>query len=195
MPGFIARKLCPNLVIVPLHFDKYQDASKRVREVLARYDCHFCPVGLDESYLDLTRFVREKMDQEQQPMERAATRAGSSSDGPSSTLAECRGSLTPRHWRCAEEVVEGLRREIRERTGLTASAGLAPNMMLAKVASDMNKPDGQFTVTPTRDAVIEFTRKLPIRKVQKKSFENHRSDSYNVPFIKALQCVADRSVA
>ena len=62
-------------------------------------------------------------------------------------------------------MVHKLRREIQERTGLTASAGLAPNMMLAKVASDINKPDGQFMVTPTGDGVLEFVQKLSIRKV------------------------------
>lgn len=59
-----------------------------------------------------------------------------------------------------------MRSKIQERTGLTASAGLAPNMMLAKVASDMNKPNGQYTVTPTREGVLEFIQKLPIRKVR-----------------------------
>ena len=61
--------------------------------------------------------------------------------------------------------MERMRREIRERTGLTASAGLAPNMMLAKIASDMNKPNGQYTVTTTREGVVNFVQKLPIRKV------------------------------
>lgn len=75
------------------------------------------------------------------------------------------GPLSPLHWKCAEEVVEKIRREIQERTGLTASAGLAPNMMLAKVASDMNKPDGQYTVQATREGVLDFVQNLPIRKV------------------------------
>ena len=65
MPGFIAKKLCPNLVIVPLHVSKYQAASELVRDVLVEYDPHFCPVGLDESYLDLTRFVRLRLGQQQ----------------------------------------------------------------------------------------------------------------------------------
>ena len=63
MPGFIAKKLCPELVIVPLHFDKYKAASELVREILAKYDPHFSPVGLDESYLDLTEFVQLKLRQ------------------------------------------------------------------------------------------------------------------------------------
>lgn len=61
MPGFIAKKLCPDLVIVPLHFDKYRAASKLVREILVNYDAYFCPMGLDESYLDLTKFVQLKI--------------------------------------------------------------------------------------------------------------------------------------
>ena len=161
MPGFIARKLCPNIVIVPLHLQKYREASEQVREVLARYDSQFCPVGLDEAYLDITEFVKTRVNQTQQHVAEPC----SSETNAASTLVESRGCLTPAHWRCAEEVVEGMRREIVEKTGLTASAGLAPNMMLAKVASDMNKPNGQFTVATSREAVLEFVQKLPIRKV------------------------------
>ena len=158
MPGFIAKKLCPHLVIVPLHFDKYQEASGKVRDILAGYDHNFCPVGLDESYLDLTEFVKTKVDEKD-------TAGGEARPSNSEGSAESRDRLTPAHWRCAEEVVEGMRREIQEKTSLTASAGLAPNMMLAKVASDMNKPNGQFTVTATKEAVLQFVKKLPIRKV------------------------------
>lgn len=50
-----------------------------------------------------------------------------------------------------------------ERDGLTASAGIAPNKFLAKIASDWNKPNGQFTVSP--EIVQEFTRKLPLDKI------------------------------
>ena len=41
-----------------------------------------------------------------------------------------------------------IRGQIREETGLTASAGIAPNKLIAKIASDWNKPDGQFEVRP-----------------------------------------------
>jgi DNA polymerase kappa len=51
MPGFIAKKLCPDLVIVPLNFDKYTAVSKVVREVFKEYDRNFCPMSLDEAYL------------------------------------------------------------------------------------------------------------------------------------------------
>jgi DNA polymerase IV len=43
------------------------------------------------------------------------------------------------------------------------SAGIAPNKFLAKVASDWNKPDGQFAITPAQ--VADFVRKLPVKKI------------------------------
>ncbi|POZ63147.1 DNA polymerase IV [Chromobacterium alticapitis] len=60
-------------------------------------------------------------------------------------------------------MAEAIRRQIREEVGITASAGIAPNKFLAKVASDWNKPDGQFLVRP-RD-VDAFVAALPVEKV------------------------------
>jgi DNA polymerase-4 len=48
-------------------------------------------------------------------------------------------------------------------THLTASAGVAPAMFLAKIASDMQKPDGLTVVYP--DKVLEFLKDLPVRKI------------------------------
>src|SRR5690242_5291731 len=50
----------------------------------------------------------------------------------------------------ATEIARRVRDEIREETRLTASAGIAPNKFLAKIASDWRKPDGQFVVPPSR---------------------------------------------
>lgn len=65
--------------------------------------------------------------------------------------------------RYAWEIAKDIRRRIFEETGLTASAGIASNKMLAKIASDWRKPNGQFAVTP--DRVEAFMRDLPVRKI------------------------------
>jgi DNA polymerase-4 len=53
---------------------------------------------------------------------------------------QCEGSATL--------IANEIRRRIREELKVTASAGVAPNKFLAKVASDWNKPDGTFTIAP-----------------------------------------------
>ena len=63
----------------------------------------------------------------------------------------------------ATEAAEKIRREIREETELTASAGVAPNKFLAKIASDWRKPDGLFVIRPHQ--VEQFLTPLPVRKV------------------------------
>jgi nucleotidyltransferase/DNA polymerase involved in DNA repair len=65
------------------------------------------------------------------------------------------------------QVAAELRARVVEATrGLTCSVGVAPNMMLAKIASDRNKPDGQCVVGATREEVLQFIADLPIRKVR-----------------------------
>jgi len=61
------------------------------------------------------------------------------------------------------EIAENIRAEIRSETGLTASAGIAPNKLVAKIASDWNKPDGQLVVPPS--CVEAFMRELPVRRI------------------------------
>lgn len=56
-----------------------------------------------------------------------------------------------------------IRKAIHDETGLTASAGIAPNKMLAKVASDWNKPDGQLEIRPGE--VDDFMRGLRVGKI------------------------------
>jgi len=68
---------------------------------------------------------------------------------------QCQGSAT----RIAEEI----RARVVAQTGITISAGVAPNKFIAKVASDWNKPDGLFVVQPGQ--VDDFVRQLPVRKI------------------------------
>jgi DNA polymerase-4 len=62
----------------------------------------------------------------------------------------------------ATEIAEEIRAKILARTNLTASAGISYCKFLAKIASDMNKPNGQFVIKPA--AAEAFIEQLPIRK-------------------------------
>ncbi len=59
-------------------------------------------------------------------------------------------------------IAREIRSRIKEKTGLTASAGISINKFLAKIASDINKPNGQKTINP--EEVISFLEQLEIRK-------------------------------
>lgn len=64
-----------------------------------------------------------------------------------------------------EAAVQKMRDEIREETHVTVSAGIAPNSRIAKIASNWNKPNGQFRVANDRDTVMNFMSSIPVRKV------------------------------
>ncbi|AKC87199.1 DNA polymerase IV [Pseudoxanthomonas suwonensis] len=63
----------------------------------------------------------------------------------------------------ATAVAEAVRARIREETSLTASAGVAPNKFLAKIASDWRKPDGLFVIRPHQ--VEAFLTPLPVGRI------------------------------
>ena len=62
----------------------------------------------------------------------------------------------------ATVIARRIRSEIRQKTGLTASAGISVNKFLAKIASDINKPDGMFIIKP--EEAQKFIENLPIEK-------------------------------
>ena len=62
-------------------------------------------------------------------------------------------------------IAEMIRHDVLGQTGLTASVGIAPNMFLAKLASDMNKPDGITLVPFDQDAIEQFLAPLPIGRM------------------------------
>jgi len=62
-----------------------------------------------------------------------------------------------------DEIAKEIKKEIKEVTGLTGSIGIAPNKLLAKIASDMNKPDG-LTIILEND-IAKILHPLPVRKL------------------------------
>lgn len=73
-------------------------------------------------------------------------------------VSECRmfsGSAT--------RIAESIRRQVKKEVGIVVSAGVAPNKFLAKIASDWQKPDGLFVITP--EQVDAFVRQLTVEKL------------------------------
>ncbi len=67
------------------------------------------------------------------------------------------------HSGSATLIAKEIKQRIYEETQLTASAGVAPNKFLAKVASDWRKPNGLMVITP--DQVSDFVVSLPVKKI------------------------------
>jgi DNA polymerase-4 len=63
----------------------------------------------------------------------------------------------------ATDIAAAIRQDIFEQLQLTASAGIAPNKFLAKIASDWRKPNGQFAIKPHH--IDDFIKGLPITKI------------------------------
>lgn len=63
----------------------------------------------------------------------------------------------------ATAIAQQIRERIFETVGITASAGIAPNKFIAKIASDWNKPNGQFVVKPQQ--IDAFVSVLPVSKL------------------------------
>lgn len=85
-------------------------------------------------------------------------------------------------------IAEEIRRRIYEKTELTASAGVSFNKFLAKVASDINKPDGMKVITPAE--ALPFLEQLPVEKFhgigKVTARKMHRMGLYTGADLKAL---------
>ncbi len=124
MPSVIAKRLCPDLIFVKHNFERYNEVSSSVMEILKEYTDLIEPLSIDEAFLDVT--------EDKQNI----------------------GSATA--------IAKKIRCEIKQKTGLTASAGISVNKFLAKIASDINKPDGLFVIRP--EEAEKFIEELPVEK-------------------------------
>jgi DNA polymerase-4 len=69
----------------------------------------------------------------------------------------------PQHGGSATRIAQAIRNEVREKVNITISAGIAPNKFLAKIASDWNKPNGQFVIRP--EQINDFISELSVKKL------------------------------
>ncbi|KAI0315702.1 hypothetical protein OF83DRAFT_1061610, partial [Amylostereum chailletii] len=59
MPGFIAQKLCPELVLLPINMSRYSEMSARVMSIFRDYDPSMLAASVDEGYLNITSYCAE----------------------------------------------------------------------------------------------------------------------------------------
>ena len=104
----MAKRLCPNLLIIEPRFERYKEISNKIHNIFHRYTDLIEPISLDEAFLDVT--------QNKKGIELAV------------------------------DIAKEIKAAIHDELGLTASAGGSYCKLLAKIASDYNKPDGLWGI-------------------------------------------------
>ena len=139
MPISQAWRLCPNGIFLPVNGALYSRVSKSVMDILEstaqKYNGKFEQAGIDEAYIELENPKSQITNYKQIP----------------STKFQIR------------KIALGIKKTIFEKEKVTASIGVGPNMLIAKIASDFNKPDGLTIVKP--DRVQTFLDPMNIRKL------------------------------
>jgi len=125
MPGFEARRRCPEGIFIRPRMKRYKEISARVMDRLRNFSPLVEPVSIDEAYLDAS--------------------------GCEALYGD------------AEAIGGRIKEAIFQEVGLTCSVGAAPVKFLAKIASDMDKPDG-LTIIEKED-VPAFLETLPVARV------------------------------
>lgn len=125
MATWQAKKICPELIVVPGDPQKYSAITRRLIEVCEKYADQLEQFSTDEVFLDVTRGAQDYFG------------------------ATC--------------LAQTIRAELKERCGAvcTASIGVAPNLLVAKLASESMKPNGLTVVLPEHAA--EFVRTQPLK--------------------------------
>lgn len=152
MAGFIAKKLCPELILIPPCFHKYADESKDVMNIISEYDPNMNNFSLDEVHIDLTDYVFQKYSFQ------------NSIDISELYKLEPGMCLPDELWELAFKEVDQIRARVFNETQLTISAGISCNSLLSKVCTDINKPDGQFMLKGDREEIMSFVADLDVRK-------------------------------
>jgi DNA polymerase-4 len=157
-----AAQLAPDAVLLPTDFDEYRKYSRLFKAAVRSIAPTVEDRGIDEIYIDLTDLVAARL---------AGARAGVESDWAPAFAGETDSQESARPeppseadaWWCAREIARELKAAVKDATGLRCSIGLAPNKLIAKIASELDKPDG-LTVVPAAEVARRMSP-LSVRKV------------------------------
>jgi len=171
MPGYLGSTLVKelskgkqSLTFVKSDFNLYKRKSGEVKAILEEYDPKLKMYSLDEAYMDIMPYLEVKMNNNTMNHESITKHLISPNDLKASLpLHEAFPDSTV-HTE-VQNLLNSIRQKVKDVTGLSCSAGIASNFLLAKIASDINKPNGQHFVGPTEQQIQDFVQPLPIRKV------------------------------
>ena len=135
-----AAALAPGAILLPVDFDAYRRYSRLFKAAVRTLATEIQDNGIDEIYIDLTDVAA--------PADRGRAREPSPGDDP---------------WERARSVALAIKRAVHAATGLTCSIAVAPNKLLAKIASELDKPDGLTILRP--DDIAHRIWPLPPRKI------------------------------
>ena len=150
MPLMRAAALAPDTILLPNDFDEYRRHSHLFKAAVRTVATTIEDRGIDEIYLDLTGV--------EAPRDALLVRE---TDSEGSALDV--GAEEYEAWRKVRDVARAIKRAVHAATGLTCSIGVAPNKLLAKIASELDKPDG-LTLLPM-SALERRVWPLPVRKI------------------------------
>jgi DNA polymerase-4 len=141
-----AAVLAPDTVLLPVDFDAYRRYSHLFKAAVHTLATRIEDRGIDEIYIDLTDV--------------ALSPEASSPHRVSEPLSDDRDED---RWERARRMAVAIKRAVRVATGLTCSIAVAPNKLLAKIASELDKPDG-LTLLRAADLPVRIWP-LPARKI------------------------------
>lgn len=140
MPGFIGKRLCPQLVMIPPRMDKYKAVSVVISNIISKYDPDYEMGSLDEAYLDITKYCADHSLTPGDVLFRLRTEikqttglTASGGAGANKMLAKVRGD----DGECGD----------------------------VQICSDVKKPNNQFILKNDSDAIRSFMSQLSVRKV------------------------------
>ena len=174
MPGYLGSTLVKEisegketLTFVKSDFKLYKRKSAEVKAILEEYDPKLKMYSLDEAYMDMMPYLEVKMSNNTMTHEAITkhlnTTASNNNLKAQLPLHEAFPDSTIHT--DVQNLLNSIRQKVKDITGLSCSAGIASNFLLAKIASDFNKPDGQYFVGPTEQQIQDFVQPLSIRKV------------------------------
>ena len=149
-----AAHLAPDAVLLPTDFDAYRKYSRLFKAAVAGIAPQIQDNGIDEIYIDLT---------DVQPPHSGAVASADPETHWERERDAAEDEPEDDPWWRVRDVAKAIKEAVRAATGLSCSIGVAPNKLLAKMASELDKPDGLTLLRP--EDVATRIWPLPPRKI------------------------------